>query len=214
MLEIKNPLLKKNGKTVLVPNMSFSIVPGEILCVSGENALSNTLLLKVLLGMQQLDGGFVTMDGDIIDGASVSFFRKMMAYVPHDVDIPYHSIAEITECICNLKVNKEKEFTMEMLFEEWQKLGLQQGTWEAEISALPAATIQLAMLSIAKILKCPYVLIDEIRDIAEPALLANYLREMASDGVAIIVVSNNPVIRQISHKSLNMNEIYENINLI
>lgn len=214
MLEIKNPLLKKNGKTVLVPNMSFSIVPGEILCVSGENALSNTLLLKVLLGMQQLDGGFVTMDGDIIDGASVSFFRKMMAYVPHDVEIPYHSIAEITECICNLKVNKEKEFTMEMLFEEWQKLGLQRGAWEAEISALPAATIQLAMLSIAKILKCPYVLIDEIRDIAEPALLANYLREMASDGVAIIVVSNNPVIRQISHKSLNMNEIYENINLI
>ena len=214
MLEIKNPLLKKNGKTVLVPNMSFSIVPGEILCVSGENALSNTLLLKVLLGMQQLDGGFVTMDGDIIDGASVSFFRKMMAYVPHDVEIPYHSIAEITECICNLNVNKEKEFTMEMLFEEWQKLGLQQGAWEAEISALPAATIQLAMLSIAKILKCPYVLIDEIRDIAEPALLANYLREMASDGVAIIVVSNNPVIRQISHKSLNMNEIYENINLI
>jgi ABC-type multidrug transport system ATPase subunit len=214
MLEIKNPLLKKNGKTVLVPNMSFSIVPGEILCVSGENALSNTLLLKVLLGMQQLDGGFVTMDGDIIDGASVSFFRKMMAYVPHDVEIPYHSIAEITECICNLKVNKEKEFTMEMLFEEWQKLGLQQEAWEAEISALPAATIQLAMLSIAKILKCPYVLIDEIRDIAEPALLANYLREMASDGVAIIVVSNNPVIRQISHKSLNMNEIYENINLI
>lgn len=214
MLEIKNPLLKKNGKTVLVPNMSFSIVPGEILCVSGENALSNTLLLKVLLGMQQLDGGFVTMDGDIIDGASVSFFRKMMAYVPHDVEIPYHSTAEITECICNLKVNKEKEFTMEMLFEEWQKLGLQQGAWEAEISALPAATIQLAMLSIAKILKCPYVLIDEIRDIAEPALLANYLREMASDGVAIIVVSNNPVIRQISHKSLNMNEIYENINLI
>jgi ABC-type transport system involved in cytochrome c biogenesis ATPase subunit len=56
MLEIKNPLLKKNGKTVLVPSMSFSIVPGEILCVSGENALSNTLLLKVLLGMQQLDG--------------------------------------------------------------------------------------------------------------------------------------------------------------
>ncbi len=214
MLEIKNPLLKKNGKTVLVPSMSFSIVPGEILCVSGENALSNTLLLKVLLGMQQLDGGFVTMDGDIIDGASVSFFRKMMAYVPHDVEIPYHSIAEITECICNLKVNKEKEFTMEMLFEEWQKLGLQQGAWEAEISALPAATIQLAMLSIAKILKCPYVLIDEIRDIAEPALLANYLREMASDGVAIIVVSNNPAIRQISHKSLNMNEIYENINLI
>ena len=214
MLEIKNPLLKKNGKTVLVPNMSFSIVPGEILCVSGENALSNTLLLKVLLGMQQLDGGFVTMDGDIIDGASVSFFRKMMAYVPHDVEIPYHSIAEITECICNLKVNKEKEFTMEMLFEEWQKLGLQQGAWEAELSALPAATIQLAMLSIAKILKCPYVLIDEIRDIAEPALLANYLREMASDGVAIIVVNNNPVIRQISHKSLNMNEIYENINLI
>lgn len=214
MLEIKNPLLKKNGKTVLVPNMSFSIVPGEILCVSGENALSNTLLLKVLLGMQQLDGGFVTMDGDIIDGASVSFFRKMMAYVPHDVEIPYHSIAEITECICNLKVNKEKEFTMEMLFEEWQKLGLQQEAWEAEISALPAATIQLAMLSIAKILKCPYMLIDEIRDIAEPALLANYLREMASDGVAIIVVSNNPVIRQISHKSLNMNEIYENINLI
>ena len=103
---------------------------------------------------------------------------------------------------------------MEMLFEEWQKLGLQQGAWEAEIGALPAATIQLAMLSIAKILKCPYVLIDEIRDIAEPALLANYLREMASDGVAIIVVSNNPVIRQISHKSLNMNEIYENINLI
>ena len=214
MLEIKNPLLKINGETLLVPNMSFSVVSGEIFCISGSKTLSNTFLLKVLLGMHKLDGGYVTIDGDIVDGDSVRFFRKMMAYVPRDVELPYQNIAEMVEHILDLDVNKKKEISQEMLFDEWQKIGLQQSDWDTELKLLPAATIQLAMLSIARVLKSPYVLIDEIEDIAEPVLLANYLCEMASDGAAIVVVSNNPVIQQVSHKSLNIDEIYENISLI
>ena len=214
MLEIKNPLLKINGETLLVPNMSFSVVSGEIFCISGSKTLSNTFLLKVLLGMHKLDGGYVTIDGDIVDGDSVRFFRKMMAYVPRDVELPYQNIAEMVGHILDLDVNKKKEISQEMLFEEWQKIGLQQSDWDTELKLLPAATIQLAMLSIARVLKSPYVLIDEIENIAEPVLLANYLCEMASDGAAIVVVSNNPVIQQVSHKSLNIDEIYENISLI
>ena len=214
MLEIKNPLLKINGETLLVPNMSFSVVSGEIFCISGSKTLSNTFLLKVLLGMHKLDGGYVTIDGDIVDGDSVRFFRKMMAYVPRDVELPYQNIAEMVEHILDLDVNKKKEISQEMLFDEWQKIGLQQSDWDTELKLLPAATIQLAMLSIARVLKSPYVLIDEIEDIAEPVLLANYLCEMASDGAAIVVVSNNSVIQQVSHKSLNIDEIYENISLI
>ena len=214
MLEIKNPLLKINGETLLVPNMSFSVVSGEIFCISGSKTLSNTFLLKVLLGMHKLDGGYVTIDGDIVDGDSVRFFRKMMAYVPRDVELPYQNIAEMVGHILDLDVNKKKEISQEMLFDEWQKIGLQQSDWDTELKLLPAATIQLAMLSIARVLKSPYVLIDEIEDIAEPVLLANYLCEMASDGAAIVVVSNNSVIQQVSHKSLNIDEIYENISLI
>ena len=214
MLEIKNPLLKINGETLLVPNMSFSVVSGEIFCISGSKTLSNTFLLKVLLGMHKLDGGYVTIDGDIVDGDSVRFFRKMMAYVPRDVELPYQNIAEMVGHILDLDVNKKKEISQEMLFDEWQKIGLHQSDWDTELKLLPAATIQLAMLSIAKVLESPYVLIDEIEDIAEPVLLANYLCEMASDGAAIVVVSNNPVIQQVSHKSLNIDEIYENISLI
>lgn len=214
MLEIKNPLLKINGETLLVPNMSFSVVSGEIFCISGSKTLSNTFLLKVLLGMHKLDGGYVTIDGDIVDGDSVRFFRKMMAYVPRDVELPYQNIAEMVGHILDLDVNKKKEISQEMLFDEWQKIGLHQSDWVTEMKTLSAATIQLAMLSIARVLKSPYVLIDEIENIAEPALLANYLREMASDGAAIVVVSNNPVIQQVSHKSLNIDEIYENISLI
>lgn len=214
MLEIKNPLLKINGETLLVPNMSFSVVSGEIFCISGSKTLSNTFLLKVLLGMHKLDGGYVTIDGDIVDGDSVRFFRKMMAYVPRDVELPYQNIAEMVGHILDLDVNKKKEISQEMLFDEWQKTGLHQSDWATEMKLLSAATIQLAMLSIARVLKSPYVLIDEIENIAEPVLLANYLCEMASDGAAIVVVSNNPVIQQVSHKSLNIDEIYENISLI
>lgn len=214
MLEIKNPLLKINGETLLVPNMSFSVVSGEIFCISGSKTLSNSFLLKVLLGMHKLDGGYVTIDGDIVDGDSVRFFRKMMAYVPRDVELPYQNIAEMVGHILDLDVNKKKEISQEMLFDEWQKIGLHQSDWATEMKTLSAATIQLAMLSIARVLKSPYVLIDEIENIAEPVLLANYLCEMASDGAAIVVVSNNPVIQQVSHKSLNIDEIYENISLI
>ena len=214
MLEIKNPLLKINGETLLVPNMSFSVVSGEIFCISGSKTLSNTFLLKVLLGMHKLDGGYVTIDGDIVDGDSVRFFRKMMAYVPRDVELPYQNIAEMVGHILDLVVNKKKEISQEMLFDEWQKIGLHQSDWATEMKTLSAATIQLAMLSIARVLKSPYVLIDEIENNAEPVLLANYLCEMASDGAAIVVVSNNPVVQQVSHKSLNIDEIYENISLI
>ncbi len=62
VLECKN-IWKKIGNHVIIKDISFSLKEGDILGFIGKNGAGKTTTIKLLLGLQSLTGGTVTING-------------------------------------------------------------------------------------------------------------------------------------------------------
>lgn len=65
------------GDRTLWDNLSLDIAPGEFVAVLGPNGAGKTSLLRVLLGMQKLTTGSVTVAGRPVNRGS-----RRIGYVP------------------------------------------------------------------------------------------------------------------------------------
>jgi putative ABC transport system ATP-binding protein len=103
MLEIKNASLKVGG-TDLFCGLSFAVDDGGMVCVMGPSGSGKTTLLRTLLGFRPLDGGHVSIDGELLTPSSAEEFRKIMAYVPQEVALPTEWVADMVAMLFSLKI--------------------------------------------------------------------------------------------------------------
>lgn len=81
MLELKDATLSVGGRKVL-DRLSMMALDGQMTCITGPRGSGKTLLLRALMGFVALDGGLVSVDGELVTPLSASVFRRQMAYVP------------------------------------------------------------------------------------------------------------------------------------
>ncbi len=75
-LEVKN-ISKSFGKTKVLKDVSFSLEEGEVLSVIGSSGGGKTTLLRCLNFLEIPDGGFITVDGDLLFDGTVMTDEKM-----------------------------------------------------------------------------------------------------------------------------------------
>lgn len=71
MLEVKNLTFKVNENGIersIVKNISFEVADGEMLVITGPNGGGKSTLAKVLMGIEDADGGQIILDGVDITG--------------------------------------------------------------------------------------------------------------------------------------------------
>jgi len=95
MLNIQN-LQVTYGQSVVIPDMTFSVNPGEILGIIGRNGMGKTTLFRSLIGMIPSKSGKVTIeDKEITHDKSYQRVGKGVAFVPQGRMIfPYLSVYE------------------------------------------------------------------------------------------------------------------------
>ncbi|APF39843.1 metal ABC transporter ATP-binding protein [Neomicrococcus aestuarii] len=71
------------GERTLWDNLSFSVMPGEFVAVLGPNGCGKTTLLRVLLGLQELDRGTVR-----VAGQSARRGNREVGYIPQQKMLP------------------------------------------------------------------------------------------------------------------------------
>lgn len=59
-----------------------------MLGVAGSAGSGKTTLLKALLGLIPIDGGHISIDGELLTPKSAPYFRRQMAYVPQHLSLP------------------------------------------------------------------------------------------------------------------------------
>lgn len=84
MLELKDALLEVDGRRLFAP-LSLIAREGQLTCVSGPHGVGKTLLVRAMLGLQPLAGGFVSIDGELITPQSAPVFRRFIGYLPQAV---------------------------------------------------------------------------------------------------------------------------------
>jgi ABC-type protease/lipase transport system fused ATPase/permease subunit len=84
MLELKDASLAVGGRQMF-RRLSLMAHEGQVTCITGGEGSGKTLLLRVMMGFVPLDGGLVSIDGELLTPLSATVFRRQMAYVPQYV---------------------------------------------------------------------------------------------------------------------------------
>lgn len=80
-IEIEDICFSHETKDVL-KNISFSIKPGEILCIFGPNGCGKTTMLECILGIRDVDSGTIKIMEDDIRLLNEKDIAKKVAFVP------------------------------------------------------------------------------------------------------------------------------------
>ena len=78
-----------------VRNVSLTVNSGQMLTLAGAQETGTesletgkTTLLRAVLGFIPLDGGHISIDGELLTPKSAPWFRKKTAYVPKYLSVP------------------------------------------------------------------------------------------------------------------------------
>lgn len=196
MLEIKDPICHRDGRPVLAVDHSFAVDGGEAVCLTDADGMAATLLLCVLMGLEPLESGFISMDGDLLTPLSAPYFRRRMAYVPQRLEPFYETVGDLVSTLLDLKANRSADAGAKQVVHELKQLGLDAALLSRRMDATPFVTLQLVMLVVALLLRKPYVLIDRLTGV-DAAQLASLLSRMKRNGQAVVVVSDEPMVASV-----------------
>lgn len=188
ILECKN-LYKSFGKKQILKDMSFEIDEGDILAFIGPNGSGKTTTIKLILGLQKIDKGNVIINGFDVEKDFVNAISKVGAIVENPDTYMYLSGWQNLKLFANLYDG----ITDEMIKQVVKKVGLEERIND-KVSKYSLGMRQ--RLGIAKsLINEPNILIlDEPTNGLDPEGikdLRNLLKELASDGMGILISSHN-----------------------
>ena len=83
MLELLNITIGE-----VIKDLSLTVSDGHLLSVVGDKGTGKTTLLRAILGFLPVDGGHISIDGELLTPLSAPYFRRQMAYVPQYLSLP------------------------------------------------------------------------------------------------------------------------------
>lgn len=97
MLEVKGVSCGYDSK-VLVKDVSFTLAPGELLCLLGPNGVGKTTLFRTMLGSLKPLSGKMLLHGKDITRLDRRHFARLVGYVPqaHVPPFPFRVIDVVT----------------------------------------------------------------------------------------------------------------------
>ena len=95
------------GSLIGFNNLSISINPGQLFCISGSNGDGKTTLSKILMGILEPSAGEVLVDGTNLNKLSLKWWKKQVAYIPQNPNILNSSIMD-NILLGNDKLNEQE----------------------------------------------------------------------------------------------------------
>ncbi len=187
MLEIKSATKKysdsKGKKERGISDVSFSVSPGEVICVLGASGSGKSTLLRVLSGIE------------IPDSGSVAIGRENLAsYVSQEYTLwPHLTVLEnliLAPKLANRESQVEITTEAKNLLERFG-LGEHANNYPSELSGGQKQRVALLR---AVMVKPKVLLLDEITSALDPELTKSVLdliRALAKDGYTMVIVTHH-----------------------
>lgn len=199
MLEIKNGRIDRDGKP-LFSQLSFMAKEGEVVCVAGSQGCGKSSLLQAMMGFMPLDEGWLNVDGDLVNIHSAPYFRRRMAFLPQNVNMPYDKVSDMISSLFSLKREKKFDEMKETLMTLWEEIGIATEVFDKKLSEMTTSEQRVILLSGLCVLEKELVLLDEPSlwlNEEQLAQAGNCIRQMARNESSIVVTcqEHDPILR-------------------
>ncbi len=179
-------------------DVRFEVMPGEVLCLAGENGCGKSTLIKVVSGVHRPEPGAVMeFDGRSIEGLSPVTARALgIQVIWQDLALfPEMSVAENIAFEGNLGARPKLVRYAAMLATARRILGRLGVDLDlrAPLRTLPIAQRQVVAIARALVAEARLVFMDEPTaslSQAESAALFAIVRRLSSEGIAVVFVSH------------------------
>ena len=197
MLEVKDATIAVSGK-VLVKNLSFIADDGKITCITGPEGSGKTTFLRTLMGFLPVTDGFVSVDGELLTVQSAPAFRKMMCYLPQNIDLLRNQLYQPQPP----QVEADE-------YGVWNGI-LPSATEIPKTEPLsPEEVLRLAEATIAEATNKPILVADEPASHLSPELtpqMLQLLQQQAAKGKCVLIASRNPQLITYAHHVIDLNQ--------
>ncbi len=197
-LEVKN-LTGGYGKKVVVNNLSFSAVSGDMIYVLGPNGGGKTTMFNMLIGYKKRDSGDILLDGIDIETLNEIELAKKVAYIPQDHVPAFNYTVEDVVLMgrtCHLKrfaVPQKSDY--DIVHDTLEILGIEDFV-QREYMELSGGERQLALIARALCQKAEIFVMDEPLtglDFANKAMVTSALKGLTKSGYTIIMSTHNAI---------------------
>lgn len=188
LLECQN-LYKSFGKKQILKDVSFEIDEGDILAFIGPNGSGKTTTIKLILGLQSIDKGKVTINGFDVKKDFVKSIEKVGAIVENPDTYMYLTGWQNLKLTANLY----KDITDEKI-KEIVKLVELEGRINDKVSKYSLGMRQRLGIARALINEPNVLILDEPTNGLDPEGikdLRNLLKKLAKEGMGILISSHN-----------------------
>ncbi len=208
-----NDVRAKYGSLEVLKGISFSIEKGEIAALVGPSGSGKSTVLRALMGLTPITGGFVEIAGETMNYSSareVRAARDRMAIVFQQYNLFQNMTVMQNLTLAPLKIKKWKKAEVES--EARRLLGLVGLSDKAESYSdqLSGGQQQRVALARALALKPQILLLDEVTSALDPELVNEVLdaiRKLADEGMSMIIVSHEMAfVREVADKVVFMDE--------
>ena len=194
---IKVEHVSKNfGKTHAVNDVSLTINKGDIISLIGPSGSGKSTLLRCIHGLEKIDGGAIYLDGEKMDPANTSLYRKQRARMgfvfQHFNLFPNMTVLEICTLAQFQVLGKSKEEAQVTAEEYLQKVGLSDKK-DSYPNNLSGGQKQRVAIARALCMAPDMMLFDEPTSALDPEMIKEVLdvmKDLGTQGMTMIVVTH------------------------
>ena len=194
---IKVEHVSKNfGKTHAVNDVSLTINKGDIISLIGPSGSGKSTLLRCIHGLEKIDGGAIYLDGEKMDPANTSLYRKQrarMGFVFQHFNL-FPNMTVLENCtLAQIQVlGKSKEEAQVTAEEYLQKVGLSDKK-DSHPNNLSGGQKQRVAIARALCMAPDMMLFDEPTSALDPEMIKEVLdvmKDLGTQGMTMIVVTH------------------------
>ena len=195
---IKVEHVSKNfGKTHAVNDVSLTINKGDIISLIGPSGSGKSTLLRCIHGLEKIDGGAIYLDGEKMDPANTSLYRKQrarMGFVFQHFNL-FPNMTVLENCtLAQIQVlGKSKEEAQVTAEEYLQKVGLSDKK-DSYPNNLSGGQKQRVAIARALCMAPDMMLFDEPTSALDPEMIKEVLdvmKDLGTQGMTMIVVTHD-----------------------
>jgi polar amino acid transport system ATP-binding protein/putative ABC transport system ATP-binding protein len=187
MISFENIFLKFENESVF-SNFSMEILKGEKTGISGPSGSGKSSILKMIMGITIPDSGRISVNDMEVSPASIKEIRKLIAWIPQNINLPVDNAAELLKLLNIEKENQDK------FFDYLYKTGISPEMAEKRFSEVSTGQKQRIVIAASLTLESRILLIDEPTS-ALDSMAAEKLATLilSKDDITVVSASHDPV---------------------